>query len=147
MPLDHRSFLRRRSCGVAASVLIGTRKEPPMSTTGNDDEAPGIGVELPESARRFHELYGSDLGRVEPVSDGQYSRRSTAPKYIAGKTTRCGQISPRILVSRLGAECKRLGSATHCLSEWTEPVDAHADLDEVLRRGDAASWDSDYYSH
>jgi hypothetical protein len=28
-------------------------------------------VELPESARRFHELYRSDLSRVEPVSDAQ----------------------------------------------------------------------------
>jgi len=28
-------------------------------------------VELPESARRFHELYRSDLSRVEPVSDEQ----------------------------------------------------------------------------
>jgi hypothetical protein len=38
-----------------------------MSATGNDDER----VELPESARRFHELYRADLGRVEPVSDAQ----------------------------------------------------------------------------
>jgi len=28
-------------------------------------------IELPESARRFQELYGSDLRRVEPVSDAQ----------------------------------------------------------------------------
>lgn len=28
-------------------------------------------VELPESARRFHALYRSDLNRVEPVSDTQ----------------------------------------------------------------------------
>jgi hypothetical protein len=28
-------------------------------------------VELPESARRFHEMYRSDLSRVEPVSDAQ----------------------------------------------------------------------------
>jgi hypothetical protein len=28
-------------------------------------------VELPESARRFHELFRSDLSRVEPVSDAQ----------------------------------------------------------------------------
>jgi hypothetical protein len=34
-----------------------------MSTTDN--------IELPESARRFHELYRSDLSRVEPVSDAQ----------------------------------------------------------------------------
>jgi hypothetical protein len=42
-----------------------------MSTTDNDDEAPSKGWELPESARRFHELYAADLGRVEPVSDAQ----------------------------------------------------------------------------
>jgi hypothetical protein len=34
-----------------------------MSTTYN--------VELPESARQFHELYRLDLSRVEPVSDAQ----------------------------------------------------------------------------
>jgi hypothetical protein len=34
-----------------------------MSTTDN--------IELPESARRFHELYRSDLSRIEPVSDAQ----------------------------------------------------------------------------
>ena len=28
-------------------------------------------VELPESARRFHEMYRSDLSRVEPISDAQ----------------------------------------------------------------------------
>jgi hypothetical protein len=42
-----------------------------MSTTENDDEAPSKGIELPESARRFHELYLADLARVEPVSDAQ----------------------------------------------------------------------------
>jgi hypothetical protein len=42
-----------------------------MSTTENDDDAPGKGIELPESARRFHELYLADLRRVEPVSDAQ----------------------------------------------------------------------------
>ncbi len=42
-----------------------------MSTTDNDDQAPTTEIELPESARRFHELYAADLGRVEPVSDAQ----------------------------------------------------------------------------
>ena len=42
-----------------------------MSTTEQGDEAPEDVVELPESARRFHELYAADLRRVEPVSDTQ----------------------------------------------------------------------------
>jgi hypothetical protein len=42
-----------------------------MSTTEQRDETPDEGVELPESARRFHELYAADLSRVEPVSDAQ----------------------------------------------------------------------------
>ena len=29
----------------------------------------------------------------------------------------------------LRAPCRRLGSAVHCLWEWTEPDDAHADID------------------
>jgi hypothetical protein len=48
---------------------------------------------------------------------------------------------------RLGAECKRLGSATHCLYEWAEPDDARADVDKVLGRRSVVSWDSDYYGH
>ncbi|HTU78098.1 MAG TPA: hypothetical protein VMF09_04995 [Solirubrobacteraceae bacterium] len=42
-----------------------------MSTTEQGDETPDDGIELPESARRFHELYAADLRRVEPVSDAQ----------------------------------------------------------------------------
>jgi hypothetical protein len=42
-----------------------------MSTTQQEDETPDEGVELPESARRFHELHAEDLRRVEPVSDAQ----------------------------------------------------------------------------
>src|SRR5580700_9265577 len=42
-----------------------------MSTTEQGDETPGEGVELPESARQFHELYAADLRRAEPVSDAQ----------------------------------------------------------------------------
>lgn len=42
-----------------------------MSTTEQGDDARGEGVELPESARRFHELCAGDLRRAEPVSDVQ----------------------------------------------------------------------------
>jgi hypothetical protein len=35
---------------------------------------------------------------------------------------------------RLSAECRRLGSATYCLSESAEPDDARADVDTVLGR-------------
>ena len=45
---------------------------------------------------------------------------------------------------RLGAECKRRGSATHCLFEWAEPDDARADVDEVLGRRSVAGWDNSY---
>jgi hypothetical protein len=41
-----------------------------MSTMEQGDGTPE-GVELPESARRFHELYAADLRRSEPVSDAQ----------------------------------------------------------------------------
>jgi hypothetical protein len=45
---------------------------------------------------------------------------------------------------RLSAECRRLGSATYCLSEWTEPDDARADVDTVLGRRNVWGWDSSY---
>jgi hypothetical protein len=45
---------------------------------------------------------------------------------------------------RLSAECKRLGSATYCLSEWAEPDDAAADVDEVLGRRNVWGWDGLY---
>jgi hypothetical protein len=43
---------------------------------------------------------------------------------------------------RLGAECKRLGSATHCLFECATPDDARADFDEVLGQRSVTGWDS-----
>jgi hypothetical protein len=226
-----------------------------MSTTDNDDEAPSKGIELPESARRFHELYLADLRRVEPVSDPQvlaaiqraevhdeqddasradiaahlgfvhnsWTTKRLRPQIEALRAAgrirdvrRCGldllaltdagrralekahsagavilPESPQhrkwrhsrtmagdridgfreaLRVSmaevgalldaeqapsdawfefgkRLSAECKRLGSATHCLFEWSEPDDARADVDEVLGRRSVVSWDSDYYGH
>jgi hypothetical protein len=42
---------------------------------------------------------------------------------------------------RLSAECRRLGSATYCLSEWAEPDDACADVDTVLGRRSVWDWD------
>jgi len=226
-----------------------------MSTTENDDDAPGKGIDLPESARRFHELYLADLGRVELVSDAQilaaidraevhdkqddasradiaahlgfvhnsWTTKQLRPQLDALRATgrirdvrRNGldllaltaagrralekaQSTGAVILpespqhrkwrhsrkmardridgfrealqasmaevgalldaeqtpsdawfefgKRLGAECKRLGSATHCLLEWTEPDDARADVDEVLGRRSVVSWDSDYYGH
>jgi hypothetical protein len=51
--------------------FVSVRKGAAVSTTEQGDETPGEGVELPESARRFHELYAADLSRAEPVSDTQ----------------------------------------------------------------------------
>jgi hypothetical protein len=211
-------------------------------------------IELPESARRFHELYRSDLSRVEPVSDAQilaaidraeahdrnqipdaarwdiaahlgfvhnsWTTRRLRPQIDAlksagrirdvrrlgldlvaltsagrrtlGKTRNVGEISlpespqhrtwrhSRTVASdrinsfrealrtsvaelgglldtgqapsdawfefgkRLSAECRRLGSATYCLSEWAEPDDASADVDTVLGRRNVWGWDSSY---
>jgi hypothetical protein len=209
-------------------------------------------AELPESARRFHELYRSDLTAVEPVSDVQIlaaidraeahdrnqipdaarwdiaahlgfvhnswtTRRlrsqmdalraagrirdvrrlgldlvalTSAGRRTLGKARSAGEVplpeSPqhrtwrhsrtvagdridgfraalRASVAELGAlldagqtpsdswfefgkrlsaDCKRLGSATYCLSEWAEPDDAHADVDKVLGRRNVWGWDS-----
>jgi hypothetical protein len=223
-----------------------------MNTTEPGDEAPGSGVELPESARRFHELYAADLRRVESVSDAQilaairraelhdeqddasradiaehlgFVHNSSTTKRLrpqidalkaagrirdvrrngldllaltaAGRRTleraqSAGAVtlpeSPQhrkwrhsramaddridgfrdalrtsiaevgaLLDSqqtpsdawfefgkRLGAECKRLGSATYCLLEWAEPDDARADVDDVLGRRNVWGWDNNY---
>lgn len=223
-----------------------------MSTTEQEDRTPGEGVERPESARRFHELYAADLRRAEPVSDAQIlaairraevhddrddvsradiaahlgfvhnssTTRRLRPQLDALRVT--GQVravrrsglnllaltaagrraleeaqsvgavvlpeSPQhrkwrhsramagdridgfrdalrasmaevgmLLDSqratsdawfefgqRLGAECKRLGSATYCLFEWAEPDEARADVDEVLGRRNVWGWDNKY---
>jgi hypothetical protein len=47
---------------------------------------------------------------------------------------------------RLSAECRRLVSATYCLSEWPEPDDASADVDTVLGRRNVWGWDNAYGS-
>jgi hypothetical protein len=211
-------------------------------------------VELPESARRFHALYRSDLSRVEPVSDAQilaaidraeahdrnqipdaarwdiaahlgfvhdsWTTRRLRPQIDALKAAgrihdvrrlgidlvaltstgrralrrarSAGDVplpeSPqhrtwrhsRTMASdridgfrealrasmaelgtlldagqtpsdawfefgkRLSAECRRLGSATYCLSEWAEPDDARADVDTVLGRRNVWGWDGLY---
>jgi hypothetical protein len=218
-----------------------------MSTTDVDER-----FELPESARRFHELYRSDLGRVGPVSDAQllaaihraevhdqhddasradiaahlgfvhnsWTTRRLQPQIDALRSagrlrdvrrngldllalTATGrralekaQSADAVILAespqhrkwrhsrtmagdridgfrealrtsiaevgalldaqqtpseawfefgkRLSAECKRLGSATHCLFEWAEPDDARADVDEVLGRRNVTGWDSSY---
>jgi hypothetical protein len=40
------------------------------------------------------------------------------------------------LAPRLHMTCRQLGSVTHCLREWAEPDDAHADHDTLPTRGD-----------
>jgi hypothetical protein len=40
------------------------------------------------------------------------------------------------LADRLQSACWQLGSATYCLSEWTEPDDATADVDDRTEPGD-----------
>jgi hypothetical protein len=40
------------------------------------------------------------------------------------------------LAERLQAVCGQLGSATYCLSEWAEPDDASADVDDRTEPGD-----------
>jgi len=212
-------------------------------------------VELPESARRFHELYRSDLSRVEPVSDAQIlaairraevhdeqddaSRadiaahlgfvhdssttkrlrpqidalkaagrirdvrrnglnllaltaagrraiekaestgavilpespqhrkwrhsRAMADDRIEGfrEVLRASMAEVGALLDskqapsdawfefgkRLGAECRRLGSATYCLFEWAEPDDGRADIDERLGRRSVWGWDNNYGSY
>ncbi len=42
------------------------------------------------------------------------------------------------LAERLHQECRRLASATYCLSEWREPDDARADADHYTDPGDGA---------
>jgi hypothetical protein len=44
---------------------------------------------------------------------------------------------------RLQRACNRLGSATYCLHEWSEPDDSRADIDEGQRPGrrNPARWD------
>jgi hypothetical protein len=40
------------------------------------------------------------------------------------------------LAPRLHTTCRQLGSVTHCLREWPEPHDTHADHDTFPTRGD-----------
>ncbi len=42
------------------------------------------------------------------------------------------------LAERLRDDCRRLGSAQHCLREWQEPDDEHADIDVLADPGDDA---------
>ena len=91
----------------------------------------GIVPELPESPqhqawRNARTLAGQEIERI----------REELIDTLTDAMERVERESPsdRLLeiAARLHSECRRLGSAVYCLSEWVEPDDAHPDIDERL---------------
>jgi hypothetical protein len=95
--------------------------------------------ELPESPqhrnwRRAQTVAGGEIERFHRELDGLLAttRRmlDAEPPAHSDAWLQTGE--------RLKRACQRLGSAVHCLREWPEPTDEHADSDEQHDPADAS---------
>lgn len=93
--------------------------------------------ELPESPqhRAWREARAAAAERIEPFC----ARLSEALDDARALLAADGGPSDAWfeLGERLAGASRRVGSSTHCLYEWPEPDDAHADLDDHCAPGDA----------
>lgn len=71
---------------------------------------------------RFRAELEHDLARAERMLAGEGSQGPSSDEWL-------------LLGERLRRDCRRLGSARHCLVEWREPDDAAADIDEGAAAG------------
>lgn len=94
--------------------------------------------ELPESPqhRAWRHVRANAAEVVEPL---RASARTGAEETLGLLDARQRVRSDAwlLLAARLGSVCRQLGLATHCLYEWPEPDDAHADIDDYKDPGDA----------
>lgn len=76
---------------------------------------------------RFHLAAREDVDTATGLLDALAFKASPAPLSDAWFE----------LSERLERSLRRLGSAAHCLNEWPEPDDAHADIDDTTDPSDA----------
>ncbi len=99
----------------------------------------GEDLQLPESPqhRAWRQARDAAAQEIERFRTSLQERLDEAQALLGA------QAAPRSdawfeLADSLRQACRRLGSASHCLYEWVEPDDLHADLDEHLDPTDDA---------
>jgi hypothetical protein len=107
-----------------------------LSRLRRKGELPG----LPESPqhrawREAHALAGERIEefRVALLEEVERAQGLLGAPVVAGSPFSDAVFE---LGERLHKACRRLGSATHCLYEWSEPDDVHADVDDHADPGD-----------
>lgn len=124
---------KHRSVETWALTPAGKRR---LSRLRRNDELPG----LPESPqhRAWREAHALAGQRIEGFRVALLEEMERAQGLLGDPSAAGGPSSDVVfeLGERLHRACRRLGSATHCLYEWGEPDDAHADVDDRTDPGD-----------
>jgi hypothetical protein len=96
----------------------------------------GQGVVLPESPqhREWRHAHQQATERVGAMRQLLRETLDEADQLLSNEQT--DSDAWYALAPRLHTTCRQLGSVTHCLREWPEPHDAHADHDTFPARSD-----------
>lgn len=125
---------RRQSVNLWALTSTGRERLDAARATGE------IG-QLPESPqhRQWREARTTASERIGEFRDGLRCTLEETTRLLEAN----GHPSSDAwfeLTERLQRACWQLGSATHCLTEWTEPDDAKADVDTQVQYSRRHTW-------
>ena len=73
--------------------------------------------------------------RSSSASARACARACSGPSCCSTPSARRTRMPWLELAQELQRSCRRVASASHCLYQWSEPDDEHADVDEPLRAG------------
>jgi hypothetical protein len=126
---------------IAAGLLVRSRRHGVvvwgLTSSGRRrvEQAIGAGV-LPESPQHRVWRHAQALAAERIGGLGEQVRRVLEETIEALDAEGAGSDAWFALAERLELACGQLGSATYCLSEWAEPDDASADVDDRTEPGD-----------
>jgi hypothetical protein len=128
---------------IAAGLLVRLRRHGVvvwgLTSSGRGRVEPTSGaVVLPESPqhRVWRQARALAAERIDAVSEQASGVLEAAMDALDSEGVRSDVWFA--LAERLQSACWQLGSVTYCLSEWTEPDDATADVDDRTEPGDEA---------
>ncbi len=98
--------------------------------------APGIAEALPESPQHQAWRQATTLAAQE-IERMRESLRATLAEAVEQLDADAPSDAWFELSERLQSDARLVGSATHCLREWPEPSDDHADIDDHTDPSDA----------
>jgi hypothetical protein len=126
---------------IAAGLLVRSRRHGVVvwgltSSSRRSVERAGKSVGLPESPQ--HRVWRHAQALAAERIDGLWEQVRVVLEEATGALNASGVRSDGwfALAERLQSACWQLGSATYCLSEWAEPDDARADVDDRREPGD-----------